>query len=61
MCHALVSTSKPVGIKIGDYTIDNIECGKLLRVEVDINLHFNDHISDLYKKLVEIPAKRYQH
>ena len=57
MCHALVSTNKPVGIKIGDYTIDNIECEKLLRVKIDTNLHFNDHISDLYKKLVG----RYRH
>ena len=57
MCHVLLSTNKPVGIKIGDYTIDNIECEKLLRVKIDTNLHFNDHISDLYKKLVG----RYRH
>ena len=25
-CHVLVSTKKPVGIKIGDYTINNSEC-----------------------------------
>ena len=29
-CHVLVSTNKPVGIKIGDYTIDNSDCEKLL-------------------------------
>ena len=49
-CHVLVSTNKPVGIKIGDYTIDNSECKKLLGVKTDINLNFNDHISDLCKK-----------
>ena len=26
--HVLVSTNKPIGIKIGDYTIDNDECEK---------------------------------
>ena len=28
-CHVLVSTSKPVGIKVGDYTMDIGECEKL--------------------------------
>ena len=49
-CHVLVSTNKPVGIKVGDYTIDNSECEKLLGVKIDVNLNFNDHISDLCKK-----------
>ena len=40
-CHVLDSTSKPVGIKNEDYTIDSSECEKL---------NFNDHISDLCKK-----------
>ena len=31
-CHVLVSTKNPVGIKIGDYTINNRECEKLLGV-----------------------------
>ena len=49
-CHVLVSTNKPVGSKIGDYAIDNSECEKLLRVKIDVNLNFNDHIPDLCKK-----------
>ena len=49
-CHVLVSTSKPVGIKVGDYTIDKSECEKLLGVKIDVNLNFNNHISDLYKR-----------
>ena len=49
-CHVLVSTNKPVGIKVGDYTIDNSECEKLLGVKIDVNLNFNNHISDLCKK-----------
>ena len=49
-CHVIVSTKKPVGIKIGDYTIGNSECEKLLGVKIDVNLSFNNHISDLYKR-----------
>ena len=49
-CHVLVKTNKLVGIKIGDYTIDNSKCEKLLDVKIDVNLNFNDHISDLRKK-----------
>ena len=48
-CHVLVSTNKP-GIKIGDYTVDNSECEKLVGVKVDLNLNFNNHNSDLCKK-----------
>ena len=39
-CHVLVSTSKPVGVKIGDYTIDSSECEKLLGVKIDVHLKF---------------------
>ena len=49
-CPVLLSTNKPVGIKIGDYTIDNSECEKLLGVKIDVNLNFNDHIPGLCKK-----------
>ena len=48
--HVLVSRNKPVGIKLGDYATDNSECEKLLGVKIDVNLNFNNHISDLYKK-----------
>ena len=48
--HVLVSVNKPVGIRIGDYTIENSECEKLVGVKIDANLNFNDHISDVYKK-----------
>ena len=34
-CHVLVRTNKPVGIKIGDYTIDNREFEKLLGVRAN--------------------------
>ena len=48
--HVLVSTNKPVGIKIEDHTTDNTECEKLLAVKVDENLNFNNHIFELCKK-----------
>ena len=46
----IASTNKPEGIKIGDYAIDNSEFEKLLGVKTEVNLKFNDHISDLRKK-----------
>ena len=46
-CHVLVSTIKTIGIKIGDYTIDNTGCEKLLGVKIYVKLNLNDHISDL--------------
>ena len=49
-CHVLLSTNKPAGIKIGDYTMDNSECEKLLGTKIDVNVNFNDHVSDLCKK-----------
>ena len=49
-CHVLVSTKKPVSINTGDYRIDNSEFEKLLSRKVGVNVHFNDHISDLLKK-----------
>ena len=45
-----VSTNKPVGIKIVDFTIDKRECEKLLGVKIDANVNFNDRISNLCKK-----------
>lgn len=53
-CHVLFSTNRPVGIKIGGNPMDNSECKKLLGVKMDVNLHFNDHISDLLKKDIDI-------
>ena len=49
-CHALISTNRHLDIKIGDHTIGNSECEKLLGVKIDVNLNFNNHISDLRKK-----------
>ena len=46
--YQLVQTN--LQVSIGDYTIYNSECEKLLGVKIDIKLHFKDHISDLRKK-----------
>ena len=42
--------AQTLGIKIRDCTTDNSDCEKLLGVKIDLNLNFNDHISDLCKK-----------
>ena len=49
-CYALVSTNKHLNMKVCDYTIGNSQCEKLLGVKIDVNLNFNEHISDLCKK-----------
>ena len=46
ICHVLISTNKPVSVNIGNYTIEKSSCEKLLGVKIDVNLNFNDHISD---------------
>ena len=46
-CHVLVSTTKPIGIKIGDCTIDNSAFEKLLGLKIDVNLNINDHITTI--------------
>ena len=45
-----ISRNKPVGIELGDYTIDNSEREKFLGVTIDVNLNFNDHVSGLCKR-----------
>ena len=44
---ALVSTNKLLNIKIGDYTIGSSEWV----VKIDVNLNFNNHKSELRKKV----------
>ena len=46
-CHVLVSTNKSISVNMGNYTIDNSECEKLLGVKIDVNLNFSDPISEL--------------
>ena len=56
-CHVLVSTNKSIGVNIGNYTIDNSECEKLLGVKIDVNLNLVITYLTYVEKLVE----RYLH
>ena len=50
-CHALVITDKPVDFKIGYCIIDNSDCEKPLGVKIEVNLSFNNRMSDLLNKV----------
>ena len=49
--HLLVSTNNAINIKIGNIDINNSTCEKLLGVKSDYKLTFEDHISELRKKV----------
>ena len=49
-CHLLVGTNNTVKIKIGNFDITDSKSQKLLGVEFDHKLSFDDHISELCKK-----------
>ena len=49
--HLLINKTKEnFQIKIGSKTVSNRKYEKLLRVKVDNELNFNEHVSLLYKK-----------
>ena len=50
-CYALVNTKKHSNITIGDYTIGNSECEKVLGVKIDVNSNLDNHVPDLCKKV----------
>ena len=49
-CHLLVSTNEKIKINIGDFSIENSDCEKLLGVKIDNKLTFDYHVSDICKK-----------
>ena len=49
-CHLLVSTNEKTKIKIGEFSIENSDCEKLLGVKIDNKLTFDCHVSDMCKK-----------
>ena len=49
-CHLLVSTNEKTKINIGDFSIENSGCEKLLGVKIDNKLTFDYHVSDMCKK-----------
>ena len=46
-CHLLVSTNEKIKINIGEFSIENSDCEKLLRVKIDNKLTFDYHVSDM--------------
>ena len=50
-CDALVSTNKHLGIGVGGCMMGDNECQKLLGVKRNVNLYFNNQISDFCKKV----------
>ena len=50
-CHLLINNTKEsFQIKIGNETVSNGKCEKLLGVKVDHELNFNEHVLSLCKK-----------
>ena len=49
-CHLLVSTNEKTKINIGEFSIENSDCEKLLGVKIDNKLTFDYHVSDMCKK-----------
>ena len=50
-CHLLVSTNEKTKINnIGEFSIENTDCEKLLGVKIDNKLMFDCHVSDMCKK-----------
>ena len=48
-CHLLVSTNEKTKINIGEFSIENSGCEKLLGVKIDNKLTFDCHVSDMCK------------
>ena len=49
-CHLITSSITPVGIEVSDITIMSEEKVKLLGININNRLNFDDHISQLYNK-----------
>ena len=52
-CHLLVSTNEKTKINIGEFSIEESDCEKLLGVKIDNKLTFDCHVSDMCKKANE--------
>ena len=49
-CHLLVSPNENTKINIGEFSVENSNCEKLLGVKIDNKLTFDCHVSDMCKK-----------
>ena len=49
-CHLLMNVNRPATIKLGEHTISNSYCEKLLGAQIDSQLSFNNHLETIIKK-----------
>ena len=49
-CHLLVSSNEKTKLNMGEFSIENSDCEKLLGVKTDNKLTFDGHVSDMCKK-----------
>ena len=49
-CHLLVSANEKTKINLGEFSIENSDCEKLLEVKIVNKLTFDCHVSDMCKK-----------
>ena len=52
-CHLLISSNENITVKIGEYEVENSECGELLGPKLDWKLNCDDHISNRCEKACE--------
>ena len=48
--HLITSNQRCMNLKIGNINIENSTCEKLLGVNVDNKLHFNEHLDGIIEK-----------
>ena len=49
-CYLLISTNEKAKINIGEFSVENSNCEKLLGVKIDNKLTFHCHVFDMCKK-----------
>ena len=52
-CHVLLSANETVQVNVGPANINNSKCEKLLGIQTDCKLCFDDHIGIYAKMLVQ--------
>ena len=49
-CHLLISSSENVHVNIGTSQIENSDCERLLGIDIDCKLSFENHINQICRK-----------
>ena len=49
-CHLLISSGENVHVNIGTSQIKNSDCERLLGIDIDCKLSFENHINQIYSK-----------